>query len=81
VCQHSNPASGLGAVGIERARHAQLVAALSRLTPRCRAAFVLTSIVGLSYAEAATVCHCRVSTIRRRVARARSDLIRALAPQ
>ena len=37
-------------------------------------AFVLTQLVGLSYAEAAEVCGCPVGTIRSRVARARADL-------
>lgn len=41
-------------------------------------AFVLTQITGLSYAEAAQVCGCRIGTIRSRVARARDDLRAAL---
>jgi RNA polymerase sigma-70 factor (ECF subfamily) len=40
-----------------------------------RAAFVLTQLLGLSYAEAALVCGCPTGTIRSRVARARDDLI------
>ncbi|MEO6886021.1 MAG: sigma-70 family RNA polymerase sigma factor [Jatrophihabitantaceae bacterium] len=40
-----------------------------------REAFVLTQLVGLSYAEAADVCNCPVGTIRSRVARARADLV------
>ena len=40
-----------------------------------RTAFLLTQWFGLSYAEAAEVCGCRVGTIRSRVARARADLI------
>lgn len=43
-----------------------------------RAAFALTQILGLSYAEAADVCACPVGTIRSRVARAREDLAEAL---
>jgi RNA polymerase sigma-70 factor (ECF subfamily) len=43
-----------------------------------REAFVLTQVVGLSYAEAADVCSCPVGTIRSRVARARADLVDAL---
>jgi RNA polymerase sigma-70 factor (ECF subfamily) len=39
-----------------------------------RTAFVLTQIVGLSYAEAAEACDCPVGTIRSRVARARAEL-------
>jgi RNA polymerase sigma-70 factor (ECF subfamily) len=44
-----------------------------------RAAFTLTQLLGLSYAEAAETCHCPVGTIRSRVARARDDLIEMLA--
>lgn len=42
-----------------------------------RAAFVLTQVLGLSYAEAAEVCGTPVGTIRSRVARARDDLVAA----
>ncbi|MFV0496288.1 RNA polymerase sigma factor SigC [Mycobacterium sp.] len=42
-----------------------------------REAFVLTQVLGLSYAEAAEVGGCPVGTIRSRVARARGDLLRA----
>jgi RNA polymerase sigma-70 factor (ECF subfamily) len=51
---------------------------IGRLEPSRREAFVLTQIIGLSYAEAAAVCRCPVGTIRSRVARARADLIEAL---
>ena len=44
-----------------------------------RAAFTLTQLLGLTYAEAAETCGCPVGTIRSRVARARDDLIRMLA--
>ncbi len=40
-----------------------------------RTAFVLTQLLGLSYAEAALVCGCPTGTIRSRVARARDDVI------
>jgi RNA polymerase sigma-70 factor (ECF subfamily) len=43
-----------------------------------RAAFTLTQLLGLSYAEAAEVCGCPVGTIRSRVARARDELIELL---
>src|SRR3954469_6358473 len=52
---------------------------LDRLDADRREAFVLTQLLGLSYAEAAEVAGCPVGTIRSRVARARSDLIDALA--
>jgi RNA polymerase sigma-70 factor, ECF subfamily len=47
---------------------------LSALEPDRRAAFVLTQMLGCSYAEAADICGCPVGTIRSRVARAREDL-------
>jgi RNA polymerase sigma-70 factor (ECF subfamily) len=50
-------------------------ALVAALEPQRREAFVLTQVVGLSYAEAADVCSCPVGTIRSRVARARADLV------
>jgi RNA polymerase sigma-70 factor (ECF subfamily) len=50
---------------------------LDTLDPERREAFVLTQLVGLSYAETADVCNCPVGTIRSRVARARADLVSA----
>jgi RNA polymerase sigma-70 factor (ECF subfamily) len=47
---------------------------LAAVEPGRRAAFVLTQLLGCSYAEAAVVCGCPVGTIRSRVARAREDL-------
>jgi RNA polymerase sigma-70 factor (ECF subfamily) len=55
---------------------AQLVAGLDADR---RDAFVLTQVVGLSYAEAAEVCGCPVGTIRSRVSRARQDLLAAIS--
>ena len=54
-----------------------LDALLGTLAPDRREAFVLTQLVGLSYAEAADVCGCPVGTVRSRVARARADLVAA----
>jgi RNA polymerase sigma-70 factor (ECF subfamily) len=51
---------------------------IGRLGPDRRAAFVLTQVLGLSYAEAARVCECPLGTVRSRVARARADLIELL---
>ena len=48
------------------------------LDPQRRDAFVVTQLIGLSYAEAAEVCGCPVGTIRSRVARARDDLVAAM---
>src|SRR5690606_39479407 len=55
-----------------------LDAAVAALDEDRRAAFVLTQVVGLSYAEAAEVCQVPIGTIRSRVARARSDLLAAI---
>jgi RNA polymerase sigma-70 factor (ECF subfamily) len=52
---------------------------IGRLEPDRRAAFVLTQVLGLGYAEAAAVCGCPIGTVRSRVARARDDLIESLA--
>jgi RNA polymerase sigma-70 factor (ECF subfamily) len=57
----------------------ELDALLALLDPGQRAAFVLTQLLGLSYAEAAKVCDCPVGTIRSRVARSRGALIEQLA--
>lgn len=46
-----------------------------------RAAFVLTQMLGLTYAEAAGVCDCPVGTIRSRVARARDQLMDELGAE
>jgi RNA polymerase sigma-70 factor, ECF subfamily len=51
---------------------------LRRLPADRRTAFVLTQVIGLSYAEAADVEGVPVGTIRSRVARARADLVAAV---
>jgi RNA polymerase sigma-70 factor (ECF subfamily) len=56
----------------------ELDEAVAALDPDRRAAFVLTQVVGLSYAEAAEVCEVPVGTIRSRVARARAELLAML---
>ncbi|WP_420707809.1 sigma-70 family RNA polymerase sigma factor [Streptomyces sp. NRRL F-5135] len=48
--------------------------ALDTLDPPRRQAFVLTQLLGLTYAEAAHAVGCPVGTVRSRVARARRDL-------
>jgi RNA polymerase sigma-70 factor (ECF subfamily) len=52
---------------------------LATLDPDRREAFLLTQFAGLSYDEAATVIGCPIGTVRSRVARARADLVTALA--
>ena len=51
---------------------------IDQLEPERKEAFVLTQVLGASYAEAAEVCRCPIGTIRSRVARARSDLVAAV---
>jgi RNA polymerase sigma-70 factor, ECF subfamily len=48
---------------------------MSGLDEDRRSAFVLTQVLGCSYAEAADICDTAVGTIRSRVARARMDLL------
>ncbi|WP_372444231.1 sigma-70 family RNA polymerase sigma factor [Amycolatopsis magusensis] len=52
---------------------------IAGLRPERRDAFVLTQSLGLSYVDAAAVCGCPVGTIRSRLARAREDLVTAMA--
>lgn len=66
------------AAPVDPAEAASVRAVLATLDAERREAFVLTQIVGLSYAEAADVCACPVGTIRSRVARARADLVEAM---
>lgn len=68
-----------GADGVDRVADGVGVGdLLARLDADRREAFVLTQLLGLSYAEAAEVVGCPVGTIRSRVARARGDLVAAL---
>lgn len=68
------PDRGLGQPPAEPGADAVVGELLAALQPERRAAFVLTQLLGCSYAEAAAVCGCPVGTIRSRVARAREDL-------
>ncbi|WP_372338896.1 sigma-70 family RNA polymerase sigma factor [Actinoplanes sp. RD1] len=65
---HPDPAHRLGAADL-----------LGRLGEERRTAFVLTQVLGLSYAEAAEVEDVAIGTIRSRVARAREELVSAVA--
>lgn len=53
---------------------------IADLTTDQREALLLTQLLGLSYADAATVCGCPVGTIRSRVARARDALLADAEP-
>ncbi|MFG3581740.1 sigma-70 family RNA polymerase sigma factor [Micromonospora chersina] len=64
---YPDPAGQLGATDLVR-----------RLPAERRSAFVLTQLLGLSYAEAAAVEGVPVGTIRSRVARARDELVAAV---
>ncbi|MGI5525797.1 sigma-70 family RNA polymerase sigma factor [Micromonospora sp. CA-259024] len=64
---HPDPAGQFGTADLVR-----------RLSAERRAAFVLTQLLGLSYAEAAAVEGVPVGTIRSRVARARDELVEAV---
>jgi RNA polymerase sigma-70 factor (ECF subfamily) len=54
---------------------------IEQLPDERRVAFVATQVLGLSYAEAAEVCDVPVGTIRSRVARARDELVAAMAAE
>ena len=73
------PDAALGQPPAEPGAQAVADELLAALEPDRRAAFVLTQLLGCSYAEAAAVCDCPVGTIRSRVARAREDLDAMLA--
>ena len=63
------------------AGHIGVADLLRELPEERRAAFVLTQVLGLSYEEAAEACGVPVGTIRSRVARARTQLVSALAEE
>jgi RNA polymerase sigma-70 factor (ECF subfamily) len=51
---------------------------IAALEPNRRSVFVLTQVLGFSYAEAAQSCGVPIGTVRSRVARAREDLVAML---
>jgi RNA polymerase sigma-70 factor (ECF subfamily) len=69
---------GIGSViAPDDAGRLSLEALVDSLDDDRRAAFVLTQVLGLQYAEAAEVLGCPIGTVRSRVARARLDLVAA----
>jgi len=74
----SEAAGPPGTPGADPAVAKGLTELVEGLDPDRREAFVLTQVVGCSYAEAAAVCGVPVGTIRSRVARARADLVEAV---
>jgi len=60
------------------AEHHAVNTLIAQLSPERREAFVLTQIIGMSYAETATALGVPIGTVRSRVARARDDLHRQL---
>ncbi len=64
-----------GEGGTDEAGAYSLQALIDGLDRDQRVAFVLTQVVGCSYAEAAEICDVPVGTIRSRVARARERLV------
>jgi RNA polymerase sigma-70 factor, ECF subfamily len=79
-------ADGAYALGLRAApeQEAQLEfkefrAALNELPFNQREALLLVGAAGLSYEDAATICHTRISTIKSRINRARSGLAALLA--
>jgi RNA polymerase sigma-70 factor (ECF subfamily) len=77
----ATPGGTLGQPSAEPGAQAAAADLLNTLEPDRRAAFILTQMLGCSYAEAAAVCGCPVGTIRSRVARAREDLAAMTADQ
>jgi RNA polymerase sigma-70 factor, ECF subfamily len=75
------PYGTLGAPPAEPGAQTAADELLNALEPDRRAAFVLTQMLGCSYAEAAAICGCPIGTIRSRVARAREDLDAMTADQ
>jgi RNA polymerase sigma-70 factor, ECF subfamily len=62
-----------------RVQACELRVALGKLPVDQREAIILVGGQGLSYLEAAEICHCAVGTIKSRVSRARAHLARLMS--
>jgi RNA polymerase sigma-70 factor, ECF subfamily len=74
---HGEPTATSGA-SQDPAGELELHALVAELDDDRRSAFVLTQLLGWSYADAAEACAVPIGTIRSRVARARAQLIEAM---
>jgi RNA polymerase sigma-70 factor (ECF subfamily) len=74
-----SPADPVPTAGADPSGVVDVIDLIECLGPRARQAFVLTQLVGFTYAEAAEVEGCAVGTIRSRVFRARQELVAAWA--
>jgi RNA polymerase sigma-70 factor (ECF subfamily) len=77
-CREGPMSSDQGATATDPSGALPLAELIGALDLDRRTAFVLTQVLGLSYAEAARVCACPLGTIRSRVARARAELVALL---
>ena len=59
--------------------YSELCAALAKLEPKHREAFVLIAASGFSYGEAADMCGCPLGTVKSRMNRARAELAHMLS--
>ncbi|WP_019806743.1 sigma-70 family RNA polymerase sigma factor [Saccharomonospora halophila] len=79
VAEHDPRGGASRSAGFEADVDTRLL--LAQLDPERREAFVLTQVLGYSYAEVAEICACPVGTIRSRVARARDALLTIVREQ
>jgi len=52
--------------------------AINRLPPAKREVLVLVGVLGVSYEEAAEICHCSIGTVKSRLNRARASILQLL---
>jgi RNA polymerase sigma factor (sigma-70 family) len=60
------------------ARGKEIAAAIGRLPEQQREVIMLIGVLGVSYEEAAEICHCAIGTIKSRLNRARARLLEEL---